>query len=81
MRDNGVLCSPELLQARDAHFSRLTALFGGQPLDSPFYLQGFGAKANADPYAEPERWVEEGLQSLAERADALKVAQGVDCSC
>ena len=50
----------------------MTALYAGEPLDRAFVLCGIGASAKADPYQEPERWVEEALDSLAEQAEKAK---------
>jgi len=63
------LCNPRLLEAREAHFARLTALFAGEPLDPAFVLCGIAGKSDLDPYSEPERCVEEALESLAEQAE------------
>lgn len=64
------LCAPELLTARDAHFDRLRALFRGEILDRPFFLNGIGGRSDADPYAQPEQWAAEALDSLLQHAAA-----------
>jgi len=66
------LRAPSLLRVRDAHFRRLTALYAGEPLDGAFVLCGIGGSSKVDQYAEPERWVEEALDSLAEQAERTK---------
>ncbi len=65
------LCDPELTAARDLHFSRLKALYSGEALEHPFFLNGIGGASSADPYTEPERWVDEVLDSLAEQSETL----------
>lgn len=72
MSSTSVLRSTDLLQAREAHVIRLKALYDGQAIEAPLFLQGIGAQGEADPYQEPERWVTEGLQSLAEQAEKLR---------
>jgi len=69
------LCDPALLAVRERHFSRLTALFAGATPAGPFVLCGIGGSSKADQYAEPERWVEEALDSLAEQAERAKDEQ------
>jgi hypothetical protein len=61
-----------VLAAREGHFSRLSALFAGDSWDRALVLCGIGGSSKADPYAEPERWVEEALDSLAEQAEKAK---------
>ena len=62
----------DLLAVRDAHFGRLSALFRGERSDRAFVLCGIGANPKADPYQEPERWVDEALGSLAEQTEKAK---------
>ncbi|MBM4079772.1 MAG: hypothetical protein FJ278_08740, partial [Planctomycetes bacterium] len=69
---DSALCDSGLLRARDAQFSRLKALFDGGQNERVFFLQGINAKPTTDPYREPERWVDEGLRSLAEQSGRLK---------
>jgi hypothetical protein len=66
------LRSPELLESREAHFARLRAVFDGRRADGPVRLWGVTGVAQADPYAEPERWVEQALGDLAGKADQLR---------
>ena len=66
------LCDPELLVAREAHFSRLKALYSGEELDHAFFLNGICGSSSAAPYTEPERWVGEALDSLAGRSERLR---------
>ncbi len=61
----------ELLHAREYHFERLTALFAGEKLDAPFILWGIPGQSQADPYTEPERWLEEALTDLAVQSERM----------
>lgn len=63
-----VLCDPELLDVRDTHFRRMETLFADEYPQRPFFLQGIGGNAHSDPYTQPERWLDESLDSLAARA-------------
>jgi hypothetical protein len=63
------LCDPELLEARSLHFSRLEALYAGRPLDHAFVLNGIVGNSPTDPYTEPERWVDEALDNLADQSE------------
>lgn len=67
-----ILCDPELIDVRNAHFRRLQALFSGKQPEHPFFLQGIGGDADSDPYTQPERWVDETLDSLAEKAQQAR---------
>jgi len=69
-----LLCDPKLIDVRNAHFTRLRALFGGKQPEHPFFLQGIGGDARSDPYTQPECWVDETLDSLAENAQQAKCA-------
>lgn len=64
MATRAILSDPDLLNIREVHFKRLEALFAGEPLEYAFVLNGVLGHASTDPYAEPERWVEESLKSL-----------------
>jgi len=70
-----LLCDPELIDVRNAHFRRLQSLFSGKQPEHPFFLQGFGGDADSDPYTQPERWVDEMLDSLAEKAQQAGCAE------
>lgn len=70
-----VLCDPELIEARDAHFRRLDDLFTGKRPERPVFLQGVGGDAQSDPYTQPERWVDQTLNSLADKAQQLRCAE------
>ncbi len=59
------LSDPKLLEMREAHFSRLEALYARKPLDYAFALNGITGHASVDPYKETERWIDEALDSLA----------------
>jgi hypothetical protein len=67
-----ILCWQELIDARESHFARLEALYAGEPLEHTFLLWGYLGRGRADPYVEPERWVHEALDDLAERAELLR---------
>ena len=71
-----VLSSPQLLAAREYHTRRLQALYFGDRLDAPMFLcgiNGHGREADrwVDWYQEPELWVMQMLQNLAEQAGKL----------
>lgn len=66
------LCAPELLAARELHISRLKALYSGETLDHPFFLNGVVGSSSVDPYTEPDRWVGEALDSLVEQSERTK---------
>ncbi len=66
------LCDPELLAARELHFSRLKALYSGELPDRPFFLNGINGHSSANPYTEPDRWIDEALDSLVEQSDRIK---------
>jgi len=67
-----ILCDPELMDVRDSHFRRLETLFADEHPQRPFFLQGVGGSAHSDPYTQPERWLDESLESLAERAQEAR---------
>jgi hypothetical protein len=66
------LNDPALLQARVRHVRRLEQVLAGQRDGAGVFLQGVGGAGKADPYAEPEQWVEQALENLAARAEALR---------
>lgn len=67
------LRDPELIAARDRHFSRLQAVFDGKPVEHTCHLWGYPGQAKgASPYDQPEQWVAEVLADLAANADLLK---------
>lgn len=63
------LNDPRLIAIREKHIERLTRLYDGEELDTPFVYGGYAAKAEADPFAEPEKWADEALTDLAEHAE------------
>ena len=67
-----ILRDPELIDVRNAHFRRLQALLSGNRPEHPFFLQGIRGDANSDPYTHPECWVDETLDSLAEKAQEAR---------
>ena len=70
-RTVAILNDPRLLDARAHHLARLMALYNGQQPDRVIYLNGYNGVGQADPYMEPERWVEQALDDLAENAFKL----------
>lgn len=67
-----ILCDPELIDVRDAHVRRLQDLFAGERPERPFFLQGIAGSADSDPYTQPERWVDETLDSLSDQAEQAR---------
>jgi hypothetical protein len=65
------LNEPALLAARQAHITRLQALYDGERLNQVFVLAGIAGRGQADLFQEPERWVEEALADLAEKAERV----------
>jgi hypothetical protein len=74
LQTRAALCDPALLATRERHMVQLQALFAGQPPGRALFLKGVRGKGASDPYVEPERWVEEALDDLATRAEALRDA-------
>jgi len=62
-----VLSDPALLRLRDEGFARLDALFAGRPGDNVFALCGIGGGGKCSMYEEPERWIDEAFDHLAEQ--------------
>ncbi len=67
-----VLNAPDLAAARDAHFTRLGALFDGSPSDKPFALWGCNGIGKANPYTDTEVWMREAAEDLAAKAERLR---------
>ena len=67
------LCDPALLAVREGHMARLSALFEGQR--GPVGLWGLLGTSGADPYREPDRWLDECLDDLARQADRAADAE------
>ena len=65
------LCDPKLLEIRDLHFSRLENLYSGNPLEYVFVLNGILGQSSTNPYQEPEKWLDECLDNLAEHAEQM----------
>ena len=59
------------IQNRKKHMARLCDLFDGKPADRPFVLSGVSGVSSADPYSEPEKWVQEAVDSLLIQTGAL----------
>lgn len=72
MTQDTILKRSDLLQIREEHFLRLEHLLTGDKPDQPFFLQGIDGEGVADPYREPEHWVDQALNSLAERVESSK---------
>lgn len=67
------LNSPALIGQRDQWFGKLQTLFDGTYREGrAFVIDGIPARGKSDPYTEPERWVDECLEDIAEnRAQAI----------
>lgn len=64
-----LLSAPELIASRSYHFSRLTDLFNGHAPERGFFLWGVTHRqVEADATKEPELWVEQVLEFLANHA-------------
>lgn len=74
MTQNHFLNDPELIAERDRWFGRLQSLFDGTYREKRvFVLDGVLARGKSDPYAEPERWIDECLEDIAEnKAQAIR---------
>ena len=66
-----ILNDPGLLTSRAGHFRRLERLFTEGGCDTPFLLNGFSGQGKADPYLEPELWVDQALEDLTGKISAL----------
>ena len=73
MTQNHSLNAPGLIEKRDQWFGRLQSLFDGTYREPrAFVLDGVLARGKSDPYAEPERWIDECLEDIAEnKAEAI----------
>ena len=60
------LSDRSLLEARTRHFDRLRAVYSGKSLEQVFVVWGILGESGTDPYADPEQWVEDCLDSLAD---------------
>lgn len=65
------LNDPALLTARDDWFARMWGLFEGERQTQPFLLNGRLGWSDVDMYQDPESWVVQCLENLAEQTDAL----------
>ncbi|GHV12859.1 hypothetical protein FACS1894219_06600 [Clostridia bacterium] len=63
-----ILNDADRIQKRDAWYSRLSNLFNGKPGADVFSISGVGiwSETPADPYSNPEKWVADSLEKLAE---------------
>ena len=70
-----MLNDPERIRKRDLWFSRMSNIFNGTPdewnNEHILGVNGIVGKSSHDPYTEPELWVEDCLEDLARRAEAL----------
>ena len=72
-----ILNDSELISIRDGWFERLRRLFNGtDDIQTVFAVNGVnGNSRNTSFYNEPERWVTESLENLAERAERARNAE------
>jgi hypothetical protein len=67
-----VLNDPRLITKRDDWVASLQNLFDGRPRDTVMAVSGVYAQIkNADMKKDPEDWVAEGLENLAENAEKI----------
>lgn len=70
-----VLNDPERIRKRDIWFNRMSNIFNGAPDEwnqsHIFGVNGIVGTSAYDPYTEPELWMEDCLEDLARRAEAL----------
>jgi hypothetical protein len=69
-----ILNDPSLVQSRDQGFSKMADLFEGRCGDSVFVLNGVEGRPSSKDvlYDDPERWVEECLEDLAEKVNCTE---------
>ncbi len=67
-----VLNDPELKKIRDNYMNQLQNVFDGKPVENVFVLSGINGEGKSDLYAAPEKWMDEALDDLAEKANSLK---------
>jgi hypothetical protein len=65
------LCDAKLHDISDLHFSRLTNLYSGKALEYVFVLNGILGQSHTNPYQEPEKWLDECLDNLADHAERM----------
>ncbi|MBM3237768.1 hypothetical protein FJZ31_15880 [Candidatus Poribacteria bacterium] len=63
-----ILSGLELIEVRETHFTRLKALYAGEKLENEFILQGIH-QYTEDDGPNWEKWLDEALDTLAERAE------------
>lgn len=67
-----VLNDPKLLARKEKLFSRLQDFYDGKETEKTLNLNGtVFFPSGADPYTEPERWVDEALGMMAEHAERI----------
>ena len=66
-----ILNDPIRIKQRDLWFSRLQGVFDGKHVDSPPVVKGICGRHNDDMliYSNPEQWVVESLEDLAQNID------------
>lgn len=70
-RTQTILNAPDLLQKRNEWFDKLKLLYEGKLENEIFYLNGMYGHSTTNPYEEPEKWLDEALDDLAQHADKL----------
>ena len=69
-----ILNRPDLIERRDMWFDRLRRVYDGTldewGINNVYTLRGTLGIGKHDPYAEPEKWVEDCLEDLAARIDS-----------
>lgn len=66
MQNNQILNDKTLISKRDEWFNELESLFNGTyDKDRAFVLDGVLASGKSDPYKEPEKWVDDCLEDIA----------------
>lgn len=66
------LCSEDLLEIRGYHISRLRDLYDGKKPNFPFVLKGILGISSVNIYENPELWVDEAMESLAQQVELAK---------
>lgn len=66
-----ILNDPDLLQKRNEWFDNLKLLYEGKLENQILYLNGIYGYSSTNPYEEPEKWLDEALDDLAQYAEKL----------
>ena len=67
-----LLNDPELLEARNRWMEKLLDLFKGKQMQRTFVLCGNAGGGTCDMYKDPEKWVAEAFDMLAEKTKSLR---------